>query len=352
MAYSFVKDDLTDKLKEIKATIRTKNLKPYYFLYGNEDYFIDEILKGIKKTFVDDSKLNYKKYTADTFEFKEIVKYIQTLPFMNDKKLILFEDIPFFKNDKKNNKEDIELFLKTLDENKEFNIIVVVNHDSISGDDKYKKNYGNDNQISNFFKKNGFLVDLHKLKEEELNIYVVNKFAKAKKNIDKIESAYLIRNVGKNLKSLFNECDKIIAYVGNKDKILRSDIDAIITKNIDENVFNLINYANNNKINDAISLYGDLISEGENSRNIFNRFSINYNNLLIIKSYMEKSKGQNEIAKLVKMEPWQVEKLMSANRFVNKETLIAKVNKSVDLSFSCMRNDIDANMIAELLFLR
>ena len=348
MTYGYKKDNLLDALKDIKSGIRTKELKPFYFLYGNEDYFIEEIVKSLKKVFDDDTKLNFKKYVEETFDIDEVIKYINTMPLMNDKKMIIFEDVSIFRNNKK---VDYNELLNSFDTNKDNNIIIVVEHNSRDKDEKYQKYYNNENEIAKYFKENGILIDLHKLSEELLNKYVVNKFAKAKKYIDKIEAAYIIRNSGKNLKNLYNECDKIISFVGDKENIERADIDAIITKSIEENVFNLVNLVNNNKLNDAISLYGGLISEGESSRNIFHRFANNYKNLIVSKSYIEKNKGQNEIAKLMGMETWQVNKLMEANKYVSKDTLSKKLEKALDLNLKTMTSDINEDMIAEMLFL-
>lgn len=348
MAYMYTKDNLLDDLKAIKSDIRAKELKPFYFLYGNEDYFIDEIVKSIKKTFDDATGLNFKRFIEETFDIDEVIKYINTIPLMNDKKLIVFEDISFFNNPKK---MDLSELIKSFDDNKNNNVIIIVEHNSRDKDEKYQKYYNNSNEIAKYFKENGVLIDLHKLNEEQLNKHIVNKFAKSKKIIDKVEAAYIIRSAGKNLKNLYNECDKIISYVGEKENVERTDIDAIITQSIDENVFNLINMVNNNKLNDAISLYGGLISEGETSRNVFYRFVNNYKNLIVSKSYIEKNKGQNEIAKLMHIETWQVNRLMEACKYVSKDTLSSKVRKATEISLKSMKSEVDEDMLAEMLFL-
>ena len=43
--------DIFSQLKTISADIRSKNLSPYYYLYGNEFYFIEKILSNIKKSY-------------------------------------------------------------------------------------------------------------------------------------------------------------------------------------------------------------------------------------------------------------------------------------------------------------
>ena len=352
MAFEYKKDNLLDLLKEIKAKFRKKELESFYFLYGNEGYFIEEIEKNIKKIFVDDTGLNKRVYKYENFDILEAIKYIATLPLMNEKKLIIFDDIDYFNNNKAERDKNEKALLKALDEGREYNVIVIIERNEAEKRKEYQNLYGNGNIVAKFFAENGVLIDLHKLNEEDLNKHIVNRFVKAKIEIDKVEAAYIIRNAGKNLKSLYNECDKIISYVGDKSKVVRADIDAVLTKSIEDDVFNLIDLVNNNKIEEAISLYGDLISKDEKSVDIFYRFANNYKNLLITKSYMEKSMGQNEISKLMEMEPWRVNKFMSANKYVSKETLIKKVENAVNLSFDNIKGDIDSGILAELLLLK
>ena len=97
MAFYEKSENLQEELKKINAELRKKELRPFYFLYGNEDYLLNEVFLRIKKTFVDDTGINYKLYTEANFDVNDSIKYIETLPLMNDQKLIVFEDIEFFR---------------------------------------------------------------------------------------------------------------------------------------------------------------------------------------------------------------------------------------------------------------
>lgn len=342
--------NLLDELKAIKKDFREKNLKPFYFLYGDEDYFIDEISDNIIKVFNDETGLNFKEYKDDNFNIDEVIKYIISFPIVNEKKIILIKDVPFFKNVAKTDSKSVEKFLEAIKEGSEYNVLVIIIHNSNDKDAKYQKRFGKENKIASFFKENGVLIDLHRLDEATLNKYIVSRFSKSKKEIDKVESAYIIRNSGTNLKNLYNECDKIIAYMGDKVKVERADIDVVITKNIDDNIFNLINLINNNKMEEAIVLYGDLISAGEKPRDIFTVLSINYKNLLIAKDYMDKSKSQNEIAKLMGIETWQANRLVTANKYTTKESLASKLHRITDLSMKRFTSEVSEDMLFELLY--
>lgn len=347
MAYINKNEEYINDLKKIKKDFREKVLKPYYFLYGNEEYLIDEIVDSIIKTNDDETGLNFKLYTKENFVIEEVIKYILTLPIISERKLILFKDIPFFRSTKED--DNVKNVLKSLESAKEQNIVVVVDH--FASDDKYVKYFGKDNRIVSFFKNEGICIDLHRLDEATLNKYIVSKFAKSGKTIDKVEAAYIIRNCGKNLKNIYNECDKVISYLGEKNNVERKDLDVVLTKNIEDNVFNLINLVNNNKMEEAVSLYSDLLSNGEKSSNMFAVLANNYKNLLIVKEYLEKSKSQNDISKLMGIEPWRVNNLIQACKYTTKETLIKKIGVVNDLSIKRFNDTLSEDLIFEILYL-
>ena len=352
MSFENKKTDITETLKLIRRGIRENNISPYYFLYGNEDYFIDEIYNSLKKVFDDQTGLNFKLYTEENFNIAEATKYILTLPLMNDKKLVIFKDIAFFRTSDKKNENLRNDFVKALKDSREQNIVVILDHNSRDKDSKYEKYYDKSNAIASFIADNGIIVNLHKLDEVTLNKYIVKRFEKSNKIIDKVEAAYIIKNVGNNLKNIYNECDKIISSMGDKSKVERIDIDSIITKSIDDDVFDIINFANNNRLDEAIALYSDLKTTDKKPYDIFAVFASNYKNLLVAKDYIERGNSQNEIAKLMGIPTWMANKLVVANKYISRETLIAKIDRFTDLSFSRMNGNIDDDTLIELLLLK
>ena len=354
MAYNSKNDILIEELKKIKADFRAKIIRPYYFLYGDEHYLIDETLDRIKKIFIDDTGLNYKIYTANTFNIEDAIKYIISFPLMNDKKLIVFKDIPFFrlKNKSDSDAGKVENFINAIKENVDQNIIVILDHINSDKEPKYEKYFDNANSIAKFIKEKGVLLNIHKFDDETLGVYVVQRFKKANKEINKLDASYIVRNIGSDLENLYNECDKIISYLGERTIVERIDIDNVLTRSIDNNIFNMIYFINNNKPSEALKLYGDLLSSGEDSTHIAMTLASNYKNLTAVKGYMEKSKTKNEIASLMGLAPWQVERLMTASKYTSSETFKEKLNLATKLSVAVSTGNMDEKLISEILFLK
>lgn len=337
-------EEMLESLKKISASIRAKEFLPFYYLYGNENYFLYSIKKSIIKSFKDDTKLNTKTFKEENFQLNDFIKYLGNMPFMSDKKLIIIDNVDYFIDEK--NEEEIKTLIEAFEKYKDINIVLFINQEV---DDRYKKKYDISNPFIKYFKENGIVADTHKLDDESLVKYVSNHFKSAEVEVDKMSIAYFIRICGNDLSNLFSEADKLIAYVGDKKKVEKKDIDEIVTKSIDDKIYTLIDLYNANKKEEALKFYGDLLSEGEKVGAIFATFSYNYSNLIVCKDLMQRGKGQKEIATTMGIEPWRVLKLMNANKYVNINTLKEKMKKIEDISLSRVKGNLDEDYMVLLL---
>lgn len=337
-------DDMIEKLKKISASIRSKEYLPFYYLYGNEDYFLTSVKGSILKSFPDDTKLNTKVYNKENFDISEVIKYIGNLPFMSDRKLIIFDNLDYFINTR--DEKEAKTMIDAMNSAKDINIVLFLKFENR---DRYTKDYDKNNIFLKYFSENGIAVNTTKLDNEGMLKYLQNHFKKSEVEIDKPSIAYFIMVCGGSLSNLFNEADKLIAFVGDKKKITKSDIDEIVTRGIDDKIFTLIDLYNSNRKEDALKFYGDLLSEGEKNASIFAAFSYNYSNLIVCKDLMQRGKGQKEIADLMGIESWRVGKLMSANKYVNIDTLSEKMKKITDISLARVKGNLDEDYMVLLL---
>lgn len=342
-----MENNLLEKLKKATEGIKKKNFAPCYFIYGDEPYFINSLIGSIKKEFVDNTGMNIKSYDNDNFDIEEAARYIDNMPLMNDKKLVIFKDVDFFRKKKKNEKEknDEIALLTSMERAKDINVIVIANTET---EYKYQDRYKG-NKIVDFANKNGILIDSKKLSENELSKYVANHFKKANVDIDKVNLSYFIRNAGKNIYMLYSEADKLISYLGEKKKATKEDIDNCISRNVEDNVFGLIDLVNAGRKEEAYKIYGDLLSEGINEFVIFSCFTTNFENLLVVKDLTEQSKSLRDILDITKFPDWKVRKLQDANKGFTKELLLAKLKKITELNYDYMKGNLNQNLLTELL---
>lgn len=347
-----IKESYIDKIKLINNSFKSKNFYPLYFIYGVEDFYILNIKKSAIINFEDTLKANTRIYDKSNFEINEVIKYLDNMPMMNDKKLVIFENIDYFKNkknktDKKNSKDNnSSILIETIEKNKDINIIIILNYET---DDGYNKYYTS-NEYVDYFAKNGIVLNVTKLNEKDLQNMVESRFKKNKVNIDKFNISYLISICGDDLSNLNNEIDKLSTYVGKNNTVKKDDIDVIVTKSLSNSVFTLFELYNEKKQDKAIEFYGNLLSDGSYNPNaIFASFASQISNLIVCKDLVEKNKASSEIAQIMNLPLWRINKLITACKYTNIENLKLKLKEITKLSVNKVHGNINDDYMLILL---
>ncbi len=346
------KESYIDDIKKINNSFKTKNFYPMYFIYGIEDFYIWNIKKSAINNFDDSLKANTRIYDKSNFNVYYVRIYLDNMPMMNDKKLIIFENIDYFKN--KKNKDDknkvindnSNLLIDVIEKNKDINIIIVLNYEIEEGYNKYYTS----NIFVDYFSKNGIVLNLTKLSEKDLCNMVESRFKKNKVIIDKFNVSYLISVCGDNLSNLNNEIDKLSAYVERNNTVTKNDIDLIVTKSLSNSVFKLLELYNEKKQDKAIEFYGNLVSDGSYNKNaIFSSFATQFSNLIVCKDLVEKNKASSEIAQIMNLPAWRINKLITACKYTNIEKLKSKLKEITKLSINKVNGNIDDDYMLILL---
>lgn len=205
------------KFEELKRALKDK-IYNNYLLFGNDNFLIDKskelILDAVKLQLID---FNFEVFNGEIIDLKEVVKSCETLPMIDDKRVI---------------------YLDLSKDSKILNIALI---------EKYIGNYNNStiliiNDSNNLTTLNN--ENIQRINCDRLSIKLVESFVRNElKKVDKtIES--------KALEMLYNftlgdmsKCDieikKLISYVGVQPTITTNDVEQIVNKSIEYNIFEL-----------------------------------------------------------------------------------------------------------------
>lgn len=253
---------------------------PYLFS-GSEKLLMDNgiiYLKGKIKNFKDFNIINLQGKSLET---GYLISACETLPVMNDKKLIIVSDV--------------SEFLKTFDFKKELesnlenfpNDTILIFLDDENGVNKNTSFY-------KYFKKKNRLIEFNTLNPREIMLYINGYFKKAGINISNSATATLVDKLGygsKNLNlTLFdvkNELDKLISL--NKSEIGVEDIEYVVRENPDLSIFDFLDALTNRKVDDALTHFENLYNLNEPVQRILNMTIRNFHMLLGVKLGVNKS---------------------------------------------------------------
>lgn len=302
-----------------------------YLIYGSKEYLINQEIKKIAKSF---NNLNITKYNLATDTLSDVIEDCQTISLFEDKKLIICENAVLFTAETNKESENLEKYLNNYNPNTI--IIFVVNKEKIDTRKKITKK----------------IKEIGQIKEcnEEINTFQFVKKSFKDYTISEENIKLLINRVGENTLNLNNEINKIKLYKEN-NLITKEDILNVSTKKIDTNIFKLIDYIIQNKKNNALEIYDEMLKTGEEPIKIIimlgNQFRIMYQ----AKELLKLGYNDKDIAKILAIHPYRVKLALQNSKKYNSDILLKYLSKLADIDISIKTGKINKNIALEFFIL-
>lgn len=310
-----------------------------YLFYGLESFLIEkEIKQIIKQANVDSYSIS--KYDLQNDYIDDVIEDASMISLFGDKKVILVEDAYIFtrkvvKNALEHNTSLLEAYLQK--QNPNTILIFSIEYEKI---DSVKK-------VTKAIKKYGTVKEFNKTN----NIQEIVKNLCGDYQISYSDINFLIDRVGKNLLMLEQEIEKIKIYKEDDKKITREDIFALTHKNIDIDIFALIEAIVSKNKEKAIEIYNEMLKMNEEPIKIIvmlgNQFRIIYQAKEL---YKQGYTGDN-IASKLGIHPYRIKLALSSGQRYSSKLLLDCLEKLADLDMNIKSGKIDKGMGLELFIL-
>lgn len=186
------------------------------------------------------------RYDLSETNISDVINDLDTYGFFLERKVIYASDAFFLTTSKGEIDHNIDCFTKYINNPSPDNILII-SCSKLDG----KKN-------------------ICKLVKEKFNCITINNdpkdFIKKKTKDYKITYDtinYLIYSVGEDLERIDNELDKLMLYKSDTKEITRNDIDLIVVKKVDDNIFDLIDAIIKKNKKKSLNIYNEMINYGE-----------------------------------------------------------------------------------------
>lgn len=311
-----------------------------YLIYGIEDYIIDEAIKKIitDNNIIDD---NIIKYNLDEVNVSLALEEASTVSMFDSKKLVICEGCTFLTGEnKKEINHDIDSLTKYI--NNPFTdvfLVFVVRKEKL--DDRKK--------IVKELKKNSTVIEAQKKENYNLNNYIIDYVNKNGYNMSKNACIKLIERAGSNLSNLISECDKIFLYKDDEKNITEEDIENLVFKNIEDNIFELTNAVMNKDKKKIINIYKDLILMGEEEIKLIVMLANQFRMILQVKLMVKNGYKERDMTTIIKEHPYRVKLAMQSNFKINElENYLIKLE---ELDYSIKSGKLDKSFGFEMFLL-
>jgi len=308
-----------ERINQIVSDIKQGNIKPIYFLMGEEPYYIDKISEYIEKNVLSDEEKDFNQivlYGRDV-SIEDIVSNAKRFPMMSERQVVIVKEAQDLS-------KTIENLLNYV-ENPQPSTILVVCY-KYKTLDKRKK-------LSKIIDKKGLLFESKKLYENQVGDWIRRALSKREYQIEPKATLMLVEFLGTDLSKINNELEKLMIVLPKSTTITAVHIEENIGISKDFNNFELRKAVGEKRIvkaNQIIKYFG------QNPRSnplvmtisLLNSF---FTQLLIYHSLTDKSKGN--VAKALRINPFFVADYQKAatNYPMRKVSQIISLLRDADL---------------------
>lgn len=326
-----------------------EEIYPVYFLYGPEDYLIDEVIQRLldKTLSRKERGLNLHLFSGGEHSGKEIVQTAQTIPMFSQYRFVLISEA-----DRIDEEEMGELLMYT--EKPSPTTCLVLCAQTLG---PWKKH-----QVE--IEKVGKVIEYTRLKGKALVSWVKNRMAERGKKISEEAADYLVEVVGDHLHDLENALEKAFLSVGDKRTIELSDVEGIASEVKVSTVFDLMDAIGHQNLEKALGILEKAMEsktvsfkkEEETSKKmddpvplLLSMMAKQYRNIWRVKEMASQQEEVSEIAKVLRMSPWNVKKLMDQGRHFSESSLREGILNCHRIDLFIKRGRVQKDLLMEKL---
>ncbi len=351
--------------RQLMNDIKNNCIKPVYLIFGNETYLIDKGREALKNAVVTSfPELNYTRLEGEKLEADELSAACRTFPFGTEKRLVEVRNPEILRSkgrgreedeDEEENEDekasapgkDAQPFIEVLQNLDDTVCLLLLSYGSINK--KRKK-------LLDEVKKHGAVLEFNRVERDELAQWIKKTLGKSGKNIGPRElnhfissTGYLDKNGSKTLYDLENEIKKLTGFMGNSTEVTIEHIEAIVPRNIENDIFKLINACYEKDTGRSLRIFNDLLLEGETTLGVLALLSSQVKNMLKVYELYEKKYNRRGISEKLKLHEYTVKLCIQYGSSIKRQALQSAFRKCLDTDLSIKSGGMGDRLAMEML---
>ncbi|MEN2031779.1 DNA polymerase III subunit delta [Staphylococcus hominis] len=315
-------------------------------IYGEVPELVEKKSNEIVESYLNEKKddFNYVKYNLYDTSFNQIIEEALTMPFISEKKAIVVKNAFIFTGEKVSkdiqpNNEQVNEFLEKYD-GENFIIFEV-----------YQNKLDERKKITKTLKKTSKLAKVGQMSEQEIKNWIKNKLHENFKDIKQDALDLFIELTGINFNIVSQELEKIILFLGERTTINKKDVEEIINRSLEQNVFLLTEYIQKGEKYKAIQLIKDLIVMKEEPIKLLALITSNYRLYYQCKILSRKGYSGQQIAKTINVHPYRVKLALNQVKHYQLTHLLNIIDQCAETDYKLKSSYMDKQLILELFIL-
>jgi DNA polymerase-3 subunit delta len=299
----------------LETSLKHGKLDPVYFLFGEEEFLIDEALERLVAATVDEStrSFNFDLLHGSEISTNDIIERASAYPLMAERRVVIVKDI------------DRTFSLRGKpDENSPFGrymaspapttllVMTAATSDFLTKG----KNGPGAKAPFNLVYNNAASVQYKKVYDRELPSWTAGRIKLRGKEITPDAVELFVGYAGASLRVLNNEIEKLFTYVEDRKRITAEDVRAVVGASKVYNVFELQKAVGTKNLEMSVEIADRMLGAGESEQLILTMLTRYFTILWRLVEMRSRTKDQNEMARSLSISSFFINEYLAAlNRY-------------------------------------
>jgi DNA polymerase III subunit delta len=294
------------KLSDLEKSVKQKRFAPIYYFFGEEDLLIEQTVNLILKHALNDSEksFNLDIVNDESTDPKDIVSLVSAFPMMAERRVVILKNL--------NSVNKPESLLPIVENPVSTTVLVMIGPKP----DKRLKFY-------KAVETNGIIIEFSQLYDNEVPSWISEKISEKGKSASHEVCELIQTYVGKSLREIINEIDKLFIYVGQKPSITTDDVSAVVGVSKRYNIFELQKAIGKKDLGRSLEITEKMLNVGEYPVGMIVMLTKYFEKLWIIWDHIEGRITKDMLIKYLRLSPKQLgfldEEIRIARSFTSKE---------------------------------
>jgi DNA polymerase-3 subunit delta len=282
---------------EFQQAVRAQRFASIYLFYGEEDFLIDEGVQAISEHALDPGMKSFNLDVMDgsKVDAKDVVAHASSFPMMGPRRIVIvreFEKLVGAESAK-------EIVTAYVNRPLESTCLVLV-----SLDPDFRRRPFTD------LKKKATLVECKPLYDQQVPGWVADRIKRLGKEANADACRLIHAYVGNSLRSLQNEIDKLLIFVGDRKEITSEDVATVVGASKGYTIFELQNAIGRKDTKEAVKILERMLTLGQSPQMIIVMLTRFFNQLWKLSDLKHRRIPDSEIAREIGIPPYFVKQYL------------------------------------------
>ena len=326
--------------------IASGEIEPVYLLTGMEYHIFDSTIDRLKKAIPVPDDSSIIRFDLEETPIEVVLEEADTLPFLEDYKLIIAGNASFLTAQEKG-KEKVVHNLEVLEswlENPSptATVVFIAPYEKL---DARKR-------ITKKMQKMITVIVANRLQGRDLTTWIQHEAKSNGTQISMETAGYLVEVNGDSLLPLASEIEKMALFLDGTGEITKDLITMLVPRSPEVDVFRLTDAYLSGNVADTVSIYHDLLRNGEEAIMLTSLISGQIRLMIHVQQLRKKGYQQHQIAKTLKVHPFRVKLVMENRALPHEARLLTILNKLATIDYKLKSTSGKRERILELFFMQ